>query len=348
MADMLISQILTCASERGASDVHLSVGTAPVLRINGLLCQTDSFDVLSQSDMEEIISCLLPYDDICHAKDLRDRDFAFSTEINGKKRRFRINLYRESGNFAVAVRIVDSTVRTIDELGLPKWLKTAVKMRNGLIVVTGPAGSGKSTTLAAMIEEINASRKAHIVTIEDPVEYIFTPRLSLIHRREIGRDAASFAQAVRSAMRQDPDVLMIGEMRDLDTVSAAVTAAETGHLVLATLHTSGAAQSIDRIIGMYPPHRQGEARARLASLLIGVLSQQLVPAAADGRIAASELLIATAAVKNYIREGKTQQIANAAATGGVYGMYTMAQNIERLISENKIKRDDVMLCTVAQ
>lgn len=335
-----LQEILLDGIKNAASDIHISVGSYPIFRLNGKLVKRDYVMPVSSTDLEDIIQLMLSTEEATIFAQEKEYDFSF--ELNhgaGERQRFRANLSYSRGRPALSLRIISQKIRTIEQLCLPEQLRDVSKRNNGLFLVTGPTGSGKSTTQAALISEINASRQVHIVTVEDPIEYVFLSERALIHQREIGFDTKNFAEALRRAMRQDPDVIMIGEMRDLETITAAVTAAETGHLVLATLHTPDAPQSIDRIIDVYPPHQQQQIRIQLASILIGVLSQQLIPMAlVESRIVVSELMMANNAVRNHIREGKTAQIKSTMQTCAASGMHSMDQDLARMYAEGLISR----------
>ncbi len=292
MAD--IQALLGDVVHRNASDLHMSVGIPPAFRIDGELHYAQKHELLTASDMEGILQKLLNAEQREAFRQKKEYDFSFTYRgTGGETARFRGNFFHESGNVALALRLIPTAVRTIDQLELPPILRDIAKRKRGLFLVTGPTGHGKSTTLAAVVREINATRHDHIVTIEDPVEYLFSSEKCVVHQREVGSDTHSFAEALKRVLREDPDVIMIGEMRDLETVSAAITAAETGHLVLATLHTQDAAQSIDRIVDVFPPHQQGQIRIQLATILVGICSQQLIPRSGGGRVVATELLLAT-------------------------------------------------------
>lgn len=342
MNEVVLKNLLIEGINKSASDIHLGVGTKPAMRIDGTLAWCDDYEVLSKEDMKLAVSMLLNKKQQEGYYLERELDFGFTLDLNeGKTQRFRGNLFFEKNNSALALRIILSNIRTIENLSLPKEITEITQKNRGLFIVTGPTGSGKSTTLAAMVQKINTTRALHIITIEDPIEYLYSSTKSLIHQREIGRDTNSFSEAVVSAMREDPDVIMIGELRDFKTISAAITAAETGHLVLTTLHTQDASQSIDRIIDVFPPHQQQQIRVQLASTLLGVLSQQLIPLAiGSGRIAATELLLANSAVRNHIREAKTSQIKNTIQTGLSLGMHTMDQDLARIIKEGLITKEE--------
>lgn len=344
MLNFLLQDILVNALENNASDIHLSVGSNPMIRIDGDLIPMLKRPLLTNEDLHSIASALLTSAQIDRFNKERELDFSFAEVISQKGvQRFRANFSYEKGYPALALRPIASIIRTIRQLGIPEELKEIGKKNSGLFLVTGPTGSGKSTTLSALIEEINLTRSVHIITVEDPIEYLYRSQMALIHQREIGSDTSSFAEALRRAMRQDPDVIMIGEPRDLETISAAVTAAETGHLVLTTLHTRDAAGSIDRMIDVFPPYQQQQVRVQLSSMLLGVLSQQLVPVASGtGRTIATEYLVANNAVRNYIREAKTSQIKNVLQTNSALGMHSMDQNLAKLCSSGMISEKDAI------
>jgi len=335
-----LHEILMDSIKSGASDVHIGIGIYPILRINGKLISRDQIDAPSKEDMDEVISTMMSHEQIKKFNSERECDFSFDMHYNTTEtQRFRANFSFSRGNPVLALRVISPNIRTIKQLCLPDAVKDVTAKNNGLFLVTGPTGSGKSTTLAAMINEINMTRQVHIITVEDPVEYIYTSDKALIHQREVGSDTQNFAEALRRAMRQDPDVILIGEMRDLETISAAITAAETGHLVFATLHTPDAPQSIDRIIDVFPPYQQQQIRIQLSSTLIGVLSQQLVPVISGlGRLVATEFMIANNAIRNQIREAKTAQIYNTIQTNSTSGMHSMDQDLARMVNEKLINR----------
>lgn len=330
-----LEQLIQKSITDGASDIHLSSGTFPALRVHGDLNYVEDFGEFSREYLESFINDELTPAQLEKFNRTGDLDFAYTYETQ----RFRGSLYREMHGVSLTFRLVPSVIKSIDELGLPEILKTISGRHRGLFLATGPTGHGKSSTLAAIISEINHQRKAHIVTIEDPIEYIHTPASSVIHQREVGNDTENFASGIRHVLRQDPDVIMIGEMRDLETISAAITAAETGHLVFGTLHTQDASQSIERIVDVFPPHQQNQIRLQLAYTLIGVCSQQLIPTAnVKGRVCATEILITTSAIRASIREGKTSSIRNALMTGMNFGMHTMEQELARLYKMGKITK----------
>ena len=318
-----IDELLLQAAEMNASDLHVSEGKPVMVRIAGALTKPGS--VLS--DVFSLFEPILPDKQRAVLKQDGECDFAYALSSG---HRFRINLYRSMERLDAAVRIIPNSIPTCNGLGLPAALKKLSELKSGLVLLTGVTGSGKSTTLAAIINEINQNRAVHILTLEDPVEYRFASDRSLIHQREIGTDTADFASGLRAALREDPDVVVVGELRDLETISIAVTAAETGHLVLATLHTRSAVETVDRIIDVFPEQRQRQIRVQLAGSLQAVASQQLLPDKQGGRRAVFEIMIVTPALRNLIREGKTQQMGSYIQTGGQYGMQTMETAIEEL------------------
>ncbi len=320
-----------------ASDLHLQVGLPPMLRVDGSLKAIDEAPKLEPADVEKLVFSIL--DDDQKEILLKDKEVDFSFAF-GNYGRFRVNAFHERGNLAAALRLIPSKIRTLEDLVMPKVLLEFTKFPRGLVLVTGPTGSGKSTTLAAMVDKINTEQSKHILTIEDPIEYAHSSKKSIVVQREIHYDTYSFAAALRSSLRQDPDVVLIGEMRDLETIAAAVTIAETGHLVLATLHTNSAAQSIDRMVDVFPPHQQQQIRVQLAGMLQGIVSQRLVPGIGGGRVVAAEILVATGAVRNIIREGKTHQLDAVIQTGAEYGMQSMDRQLIQLVQEGKITYDE--------
>lgn len=313
--------------ELKASDLHLTVASPPILRINGKLVEVNDRRLLPE-DTKRIAQQIMTPDQMMLFKKKGELDFSYAHPGLG---RFRINAYKQRGSYSMAFRVVTFKVPTIEELNLPPVVIELSKKQRGLILVTGPTGSGKSTTLAAMINYMNMHRREHILTLEDPIEYLHKHNKSIVNQREIGNDTHSFANALRSALRQDPDVILVGEMRDLESISIAITAAETGHLVLSTLHTIGAAKTIDRIIDVFPPHQQQQIKVQLSTVLEGVISQQLLPKAdKSGRIAAFEVMVTNPAIRNLIREGKTHQMQTVIQTGGKLGMQTMDASLINL------------------
>lgn len=328
--------------EKKASDIHITVGLPIVFRINGELVKMGDAD-MTPKDTEEIARLMLNERQFSELKQKGEIDTSYSSPGVG---RFRINIYRQRGSYGIAIRIIPLKIPTLEELGLPVIVQDLARLPRGLILVTGPTGSGKSTTLAYMIDQINREKKYHIITLEDPIEYLHKHNKSIINQREIGNDSLSFANALRAALRQDPDVILVGEMRDLETISIALTAAETGHLVLSTLHTLGAAKTIDRIIDVFPPHQQQQIRIQLSTVIEAIISQQLLPTA-DGksRAAAFEVMIATSAISNLIREEKTHQIDTVIQTGSKIGMQTLDNSLLNLYRRGLISQEALMIQT---
>jgi twitching motility protein PilT len=328
-ADLLMEVV-----SRKASDLHLSAGTHPTLRVRGRLIQLPDYPILSATDTREIVYSILSGNQRQRLETDWQLDFAYS--IPGHAR-FRVNAYYQRGAIGAAFRLIPHGLTSIDELGLPPVVHEFARKPRGFVLVTGPTGSGKSTSLAGMINEINETREEHIMTIEDPIEFLHAHKRCLVNQRELGSDAQTFADALKAAMRQDPDVIMVGEMRDLETISTALTAAETGHLVFATLHTQDAAQTIDRVIDVFPPHQQGQVRVQLSVALQGIVTQQLLPTSdGSGRVAACEVLVPTPAIRNLIREGKTHQIYSVLQTSSSVGMQTMDASLAMLVRQGKI------------
>lgn len=338
----LLLELLNKTKEMNASDLHLTVGLAPTIRCNGKLIQL-GIDKLSSNDLERFSREILQekYDEYI---EIGEFDTSYSVEGVG---RFRINVFKEKNNDAIAIRVIALKIPTLNELNHPEVLKSIINKKRGLILVTGPTGSGKSTTLAAMINEINNTREEHIITLEDPIEYLHNHNKCIINQREIGRDSKSYNKALKAVLREDPDVILVGEMRDLETISIAITAAETGHLVFSTLHTIGAAKTIDRIIDVFPPHQQQQIKIQLASVLKAVVSQQLVETIdGNGRVPSMEIMVTTPGIQNLIREGKTQQIESAVQTGNKYGMRTMDMSLAELCKRGVISQDTAMTYAV--
>lgn len=337
MQTVRIELLLEEVVKKKASDLHLQVGLAPILRVDGALAPISGMPVLTEDLVENLIFAIL--DDEQKQILLKDKEFDFSFAF-GDLGRFRVNAFHERGNLAAALRLIPNEILTTEQLGLPKVIESFANYPRGLVLVTGPTGSGKSTTLAALVNKINTERATHIVTIEDPIEYTHKSKKSVIVQREVHYDTYSFSAALRSSLRQDPDVVLLGEMRDLETIAAAITIAETGHLVFATLHTNSAAQSIDRMIDVFPPHQQPQVRAQLSNILMAICSQRLVPTIGGGRIAAAEILIATPAVRNIIREGKSHQLDAVIQTGAEHGMQSMDKTLVSLIHSGTITYDE--------
>ncbi len=331
-----INELLIEVLEKEASDLHITAGVPPTIRIDGVLHQLD-YPKLLPKDTRELIYSALTQEQREQVE--RKKEFDMSYSVPGRSR-FRVNVYFQRNSLAAAFRLIPMQIRGLSELGLPSTLEQIVKKPRGFVIVTGPTGCGKSTTLAAMIDQINTSRAVHIMTIEDPIEYLHMHKKAIVNQREIGADTDSFGNALKYVLRQDPDVILVGEMRDIETIATALTAAETGHLVFATLHTQDAPQTINRIIDVFPPHQQHQVRLQLASSLQCVVSQQLLPSIeSSGRVVASELLIPTPGIRNMIREAKTHQISNAMQTGQKYGMQTMDNSLATLYRKGKISLD---------
>jgi len=330
-ADVLLEVI-----ERGASDLHLTAGSPPMVRKRGALLALD-YPPLTPQHVREVIYSILTNDQRQKLETDWQIDLAYS--IPGRAR-FRVNAFFQRASLGAAFRLIPQEMPALDDLGLPPVLRDFTKKPRGFVLVTGPTGSGKSTTLAAMIDSINATRHEHIMTIEDPIEFLHRHKNCIINQREVGADAQSFSMALKGALRQDPDVILVGEMRDLDTISTALTAAETGHLVFATLHTQDTAQTVDRIVDVFPPSQQQQVRVQLSVALQGIVAQQLLPTSdGQGRTVATEILVPTSAVRNLIREGKTHQIYSTLQTGGSHGMQTMDASLADLVRRNKITRE---------
>lgn len=333
---MNLIDLVNLGTEKKASDIHITVGRPLTLRIDGtLIAITDK--PLTPEDTLELTHQALTESQMMVLEEKGELDFSFSSPGVG---RYRVNAYRQRGTYGMALRIIPMSIPTMESLGLPTVFRDLARLPRGLILVTGPTGSGKSTTLASMIDQINRERNCHILTLEDPLEYLHRHNKSIVNQREIGNDSHSFGSALRGALRQDPDVILVGEMRDLETISIAITAAETGHLVLSTLHTLGAAKTIDRVIDVFPPHQQQQIRVQLSSVLQAVVSQQLLPKAdGKGRVAAFEVMVANPAIRNLVREGKIHQIDSAIQTGSKQRMQTMDNSLIDLYVRGLIKKD---------
>ena len=337
---MEIDSLLRLTVERGASDLHIRAGSPPILRVHGTLAPIKDMSPLSPEETKNAFEQITDDQLQRQFAASRDLDFSYSIPTLG---RFRVNASVQRGTISLALRHISVEAPSIDELDLPPICKTLALKRQGLILVTGPTGTGKSTTLAAMIEHLNQHDARLIVTIEDPIEFLYQNKRCVITQREVGRDTQSFSTALRAALRQDIDVLLVGELRDPDTMAACLTAAETGHLVLSTLHTKGAPSTIDRIIDSFPPHQQNQVRIQLSQTLEGVLSQVLLPRIdKEGRVPAVEILVANTAIRNLIREGKTHQMLNVLQTAGQEGMQTMEQALKELYQRNAITLEDAL------
>jgi twitching motility protein PilT len=335
--NLRIEPLLDEVVKKKASDLHLQVGLPPIIRVDGKLAAISGAEKLTEESIETLIFAILDEDQ--KQVLLKDKEFDFSFAY-GDLGRFRVNAFHERGNLSAALRLIPNEMLSIEQLGLPQIVNKFAEYPRGLVLVTGPTGSGKSTTLAALVNKINTERAEHIITIEDPVEFTHTSKKSVIVQREVHYDTYSFSAALRSSLRQDPDVVLIGEMRDLETIAAAITIAETGHLVFATLHTNSASQSIDRMIDVFPPHQQPQIRSQLANILVAICSQRLIPTIGGGRVAAAEILIATPAVRNIIREGKTHQLEAVIQTGAEFGMQSMDKTLVSLIQQGSITYDE--------
>ena len=331
--------LLQIMIDRGASDLHITTSTYPQIRVSGKLVQLTEFEQLTPQDTQRLAYSVLNEAQKQKFEEENELDLSFGIQ---NLARFRCNVYRERGAVAAAIRVVPFKIRSFDDLNLPPIVRQLADRPKGLILVTGPTGSGKSTTLAAMIDKINSERSEHIMTIEDPIEFVHPHKKCLVNQREVFADTHSFKGALKSILRQDPDVVLVGEMRDLETIGAALTIAETGHLTLATLHTNSCAQTMNRIIDVFPTEQQSQVRAQLSLVLEGVLSQQLIPKVGGGRVMALEIMVSTPAVRNLIREEKIHQIYSAMQSGQKFGMQTMNQALVELISRRQITREEAM------
>lgn len=331
-----IETLLEACIKHGASDLHIQVGLPPILRIDGSLVPIPNTPILTTEIVDTLIFSTL--DSIQRETLAKDKEFDYSFAF-GEIARFRVNAFNEKGHLAAAFRLIPTKMPTIEELGMPQVISGFADYPRGLVLVTGPTGSGKSTTLAAIINKINSEKSVHILTIEDPIEFTHKSKRSLVAQREVHYDTYSFSRALKSALREDPDVVLLGEMRDLETISAAITIAETGHLVFATLHTNSAAQSVDRMIDVFPAEQQPQIRSQLAGILMAVCSQRLVPAIGGGRVCAAEIMVANTAIRSIIREGKTHQLDTAIQTGASEGMQTMDRTLAKLVQQGTVTYD---------
>lgn len=333
---MDIKHLFKIAVSRGASDLHLVVGLRPSLRVDGELAYLDDEEELTSKDMETMVYSIISASQKTKLNEQRDLDLGM--EIGGY--RFRINIHYEKNHLGLVARVISDKMPTLEEIQMPKIVYNLLDLKQGLILVTGPTGCGKSTALAAMVDYINTSRFCNIITFEDPIEYIFEPKQSIIIQRQLGSDMNTFAAGLKHALRQDPNVIMVGEMRDLETIATTITLAETGHLVLATLHTYNASQTIDRIIDIFPPHQQAQVRMQLSMTLAGIVSQRLLPSVSgEGRIATREILLNTPAVSNIIRENKIAQLKTVIETGSRQGMVSLDQDLQRLHKEGLVSKE---------
>ena len=335
-----VNSYLQLVAKQGASDLHLSAEQLPILRIDGRLYPITEEKKLSEQDMEEMAKVILNEEQYRRLQ--KEKQIDFSIDLKGKAR-FRVNIYFQRGRISAAFRMIPSNVRTLEELNLPPTLYELTKPSQGFVLVTGPCGHGKSTTLAALIDYINHSRQDHIITIEDPIEYLFKPDMCIIDQREIFQDATDFPTALRAVFREDADVVMVGEMRDLETIGTAITAAETGHLIFATLHTNDAAQTIDRMVDVFPAHQQNQIRMQLAQSLLGIISQRLVNRVSGGRVPAVEILFNNNAVSNLIREGKTHQINLVIETSKEQGMVSINRSLADLVKQGIISFEEAQI-----
>lgn len=334
--DVSIMQLIKKASDQKASDIHITIASPPMFRVNGKLIRAGEVP-LSAEDTEKLVREMLRPDQMEHLEQVGEVDLSYSAPRIG---RYRVNAYKQRSSYGMALRVINMVIPSMQELRLPEAVVGLCKKKRGLILVTGPTGSGKSTTLASMIDYMNHYRNEHIITIEDPIEYLHRHNTCIINQREVGGDTQNFANALRASLRQDPDIILVGEMRDLETISIAMTAAETGHLVLSTVHTVGAVKTVDRIIDVFPPHQQQQVRVQMATIIEAVISQQILPKAnGQGRIAAFEVMTGTPAIRNLIREGKTHQIQTMIQTGSQYGMQTMDSDLMNLYRSRRIDKE---------
>lgn len=340
MEMVTVEQLLGYAKQMGASDLHITTAMPPVIRVDGELVNCPGSALLPH-DTEKIVYSIMTDEQIGLLKEKGEVDFSFSISDLG---RFRVNVFYQRGSVAASIRLIHHEIIDPRILGIPESVIELYKRQKGLVLVTGATGSGKSTTLASIIDQINQNRRCHVITLEDPIEYLHKHRQSIVNQREIGLDSQSYAAALRAALRQDPDVILIGEMRDLETISIALTAAETGHLVFSTLHTSSAVDTIDRIIDVFPPHQQAEVKVQLSNVLLSVISQQLLPKnIGDGRVAAFEVMHLNSAIRNLIREGKTHQIKSTIQTNRKAGMITMEDALLQLYMEGTITKEAALM-----
>ena len=337
---LTFQDLISTAIESGASDLHLSVGVPPCMRISGSIVRMDA-EILTPKDIEEIVFSIMDERHRAVLESAGEVDFAYSIRSLG---RFRVNAFRQRGSLSMVARILNLKIPSPEELGIPQSVIEMTDKRRGLVLVTGATGSGKSTTLASLLDLINRKRDDHIITLEDPIEYLHRHNKSIVNQREMGSDSIDYSSALRAALRQDPDVILVGEMRDLETIATAVTAAETGHLVFSTLHTNGAANTVDRIIDVFPPHQQQQIRTQLSDVLQCVISQQLIPKkSGKGRVAAFEVMLANNAIRNHIREAKTYQIPTVMQTSAKLGMKTMDDALYELCMKGEITEENALL-----
>ncbi len=341
MAEAMTTQmkeLLDIAIEKNASDLHVTNGLPAMIRIDGRLIPVPGAAVITPETSERLLMSIMTTEQVERLNQRRELDFSFGYQ----KMRFRTNAFYQKGSLSAALRLIPMAIKTMEQLGVPPILERFAEPSQGFVIITGPTGHGKTTTLAALIQSINVKRAEHIITIEDPIEYVFEHSKSIIVQREVGSDTNSFSRALRSALREDPNVVLVGEMRDLETIEAALTLAETGHLVFTTLHTNSASQTADRIIDVFPPHQQEQVRMQLANVLLGVVSQRLLPRVQGGRVLASEIMIANSAVRNTIREGKTHQLPNIIQTSASEGMISLDKVLAELVSRGDITIDTAL------
>ena len=336
---MNILDLLPILEQQGASDLHLKTNAPPLMRINGNLAQIGGSDPVSSQDLLVAFQLMTSKEQQAEFNLKKELDFSYQTQAGV---RFRVNAGLQKGEISLALRRVALEIPTLEQLGLPSICQDLALKKQGLVLVTGPTGSGKSTTLAAMIEYLNQHEASRIITIEDPIEYLYQDKLSFITQRELGSDTTSFATAAKQTLRQDPDVILVGEMRDPETMAACITAAETGHLVMSTLHTNSAPQSIDRIVDAFPPYQQNQVRMQLSLTLLAVLAQRLIPRLGGGRVAVVEVMLANSAIRNLIREGKTHQMGSVMQTGTEAGMQTMERALQKSVQDGLISLEDAL------
>ncbi|MGC9611118.1 MAG: type IV pilus twitching motility protein PilT [Minisyncoccia bacterium] len=332
-----LNNLLLATAKQNASDLHIAVGRRPTIRVDSVLIQLAQEPILTKEEAEGLVFALLTEDQKKTFLEKKQVDFSFNYE---DKARFRVNVYFQRGFMAAALRLIPAQIRTLEELNMPPLLHDFTKMAQGFVLIVGPAGHGKSTTLAAMLDEVNHKRNDHIITVEDPIEYIFSQDRCIVSQREVGADTVSFNDALRAVLRQDPDVIMIGEMRDPETIATAMTAAETGHLVFSTLHTNSASQTIDRIIDSFPPNQQGQIVSQLASTLVGIISERLIPRVGGGRVPATEVMLMNPAIRNLIREKKIYQIDLVIETNVQEGMMSLNRSLVNLVKRKEISLEE--------
>lgn len=334
-SELELNKLLAVTLERNASDLHLQVGEPPILRIDSTLYRLEDYQILSADAVADLVKVMLNEVQVNNLKEQMHLDFSYAYKDNA---RFRVNVYKAQGVYNVAFRLIPTHIKSLEELNLPPMLKKFTQNKQGLVLIVGPTGHGKSTALASMINEINLSRAEHILTIEDPVEFLFTHKQSFISQREVGLDTPSFGHALKAALREDINVVLVGEMRDLESISATLTLAETGHLIFATMHTNDAAQSVDRIVDVFPGDQQGQIRAQLANTLLGVASLRLLPKVGGGRIPATEIMVVNHAIRNVIRDNKIYEISNIIHTSMEDGMVPLDKVLAQLVQQGLVER----------